>query len=418
MLIYMEFDLDVIIVGAGPYGLSVAAHLRALKVSFRIFGAPMQTWREHMPAGMLLKSDGFASNLSEPTGTGTLEHFCASRSLPYHHTNLPVPIETFIAYALEFQRKYVPDLDPRSVASIDLFYGGFKVTLADGETLSARSVVAAAGITHFAHMPEALATLPKALASHSSSHRNPASFRDRTVTVVGGGASAVDIAVLLHEAGARVNLVARRRAIRFHDPPLSGQRSLWQRLRNPASGLGPGLKSRLCCEAPRAFRQLPLHRRLRIVEQHLGPAPGWPMRSRLMGNVPLSLGTADFHAEPSDGGVRLSFRDETGEQREQFTEHLIAATGYRVDKDRLIFLSPGIRTRLDGPSPHLSVHFESSIPGLYFVGIAAAATFGPLMRFAYGADYAARNLSKHLARNRPSASLVPVQHAQAVTSLT
>jgi FAD-dependent urate hydroxylase len=59
----MSQVVEVVIVGAGPYGLSIAAHLRALGIGFRIFGDPMHTWREQMPEGMMLKSEGFASNI-------------------------------------------------------------------------------------------------------------------------------------------------------------------------------------------------------------------------------------------------------------------------------------------------------------------------------------------------------------------
>ena len=75
---------QVAIIGAGPYGLSIAAHLRSLGIPFRIFGTPVDTWRRHMPAGMSLKSDGFASCLSDPDDKGTLEAYCAERGIPYH----------------------------------------------------------------------------------------------------------------------------------------------------------------------------------------------------------------------------------------------------------------------------------------------------------------------------------------------
>src|SRR3954451_1970304 len=101
-------QVTVAIIGAGPYGLSVAAHLRSQDIPYRIFGTPVDTWRRHMPAGMMLKSDGFASNLSEPHGNGTLAAYCAERTISYHPPDMPMSLDVFIAYALDFQKRYVP----------------------------------------------------------------------------------------------------------------------------------------------------------------------------------------------------------------------------------------------------------------------------------------------------------------------
>ncbi|MEO6830335.1 MAG: FAD-dependent monooxygenase, partial [Acidobacteriaceae bacterium] len=123
----MSIALDVLIVGAGPYGLSIAAHLRSHGISSGIFGPPMEVWREHMPKGMLLKSDGFASNLSDPGTSFPLKRFCEMRGIHYHDTDVPVAIETFIDYALAFQEKLVPHLDTRRVARIDRTADGYSV---------------------------------------------------------------------------------------------------------------------------------------------------------------------------------------------------------------------------------------------------------------------------------------------------
>ena len=103
----MSDTVEVAIVGAGPYGLSLAAHLRRSGVSFRHFGLPMRLWRESMPAGMFLKSQGFASNLSDPEGTHTLEAFCKATGRPYASYGLPVPLDTFISYGQWFQNDQI-----------------------------------------------------------------------------------------------------------------------------------------------------------------------------------------------------------------------------------------------------------------------------------------------------------------------
>jgi thioredoxin reductase len=394
----MNSAFEVAIVGAGPYGLSLAAHLQARRIHFTIFGPPMEVWRQHMPQGMLLKSDGFASNLSDPNGSFTLKQYCQARGLPYDDTRTPVPLDTFISYGLAFQERMVPHLDTRRVTKIERTPNGFRLRVEDGATFEARRVVMAVGISHFAYVPGLLSHLPNELLTHSSAHHDCSVFRGKRVTIIGAGASAVDMAALMHESGVDVTLLARASKIRFHDGPGSGRRSIWQRLRNPSSGLGPGWKSRIYTDAPGMFRHLPVNVRLRIVRNHLGPAPGWPMKSRVEGKVPMLLGYSIAHAIASDGVVRLSLRSEDGTFHEHETEHVIAATGYKPDLRRLEFLDVAIRNEIRSltNAPTLSTDFQSSVPGLYFVGIAAVNDFGPMMRFAYGSDYTAHRVARHL----------------------
>ncbi len=394
----MNTASEVVVVGAGPYGLSIAAHLESRGIASRIFGPPMEIWREHMPKGMLLKSDGFASNLSDSAASFTLKHFCESRGIPYDDTRIPVAIETFVEYALAFQKKCVPHLDSRRIVSINRVDDGFSVQLEDGETVTARRVVLAVGISHFSYIPPCLEELPADRLSHSSSHNDCSVFRGRKVTVIGGGASAIDLAALMHESGAEVSIVARAASIRFHSMPGAAPRTLWQRMRNPSSGLGPSWKSRFYTDAPGMFRYFPEKQRLRIVRQYLGPAPGWPMKERVKDKIPMLLGRNIVQAQAMNGGVQLSLMSRDGKAEEHYAEHVVAATGYRPDIRRLTFLGETIQDQLKtvANAPVLSANFQSSVPGLYFVGIAAANTFGPMMRFAYGSDYTARRLSAHL----------------------
>jgi thioredoxin reductase len=375
----------------------------------------MESWRDHMPKGMMLKSDGFASNIYAPDGTLTIQEFCAERGVPYHHTEIPVSLATFSEYGVAFRNRLLPELEEKNVVGIVRSPQGFVLTLDTGEEVRAQRVVLAVGITHFKHLPEPLSQLAPAHVSHSYQHHDLEPFRGRDVVVVGGGASAIELSGLLHEAGAKVQLVARRKELVFHNPPPIGKkRSLWQRVRNPQSGLGPGLKSRFLANSPEIFRHLPESTRLEFVRTALGPSAGWTSKKQVMGKVPLLLGMTPLSAEVVDGRVRLRLRAADGSERDVVADHVITGTGYKVDLDRLEFLSPEIRQQIAvvNGSPALSSTFESSVPGLYFIGLAAANTFGPVMRFAFGAGFAARRVAKAMKalRSRQSAT-APAIHA-------
>jgi thioredoxin reductase len=397
---------DVAIIGAGPYGLSIAAHLRARNVAFRIFGTPMSSWRNNMAAGTFLKSFGFASSLYDPGSTFTLAHFCKERGLPYSDVIDPVPIETFVAYGLEFQKRFVPNLEQTDITSVTSAPEGFALTTQTGEVVVARRVVLAAGITHFGHIPPELAQLSgngasgssTSLVSHSSQHTKVDGFGGRTVAVIGAGASAADIAGLLQEAGAEVHLVARSNEIHFHEPPSPGPRPLSQRILKPRSGLGEGWVPRLCIELPLLFHALPPDLRLRAVKRINGPAPGWFSKSKVVGHVTMHLGV-DVTATKSENGARLHLSRPDGTVEELHVDHIIAATGYKVQLQRLSFLDPDLRRQIKTfkDVPVLNTDFESSVPNLYLVGLAAAPSFGPLCRFAYGAKFTAPRIAKHLA---------------------
>ena len=228
---------DVAIIGAGPFGLSLAAYLKKRQVDFRIFGKPMGTWRDHMPSGMSLKSEGFASDLFDPDGVHNLEEYCRSQGIPYADIGIPVALSTFSSYGMAFQEKVVPELDQTMVSRVTRDQNGFSLVLENGESVWARHVVVAAGITHFSHLPPVLASLPKQFVSHSSTYHALDRFNGQDVVVVGAGSSAIDVAVGLHQAGARTQLVTRRAHVSFHTKA-PDKRTLIARLRAPWSGWG------------------------------------------------------------------------------------------------------------------------------------------------------------------------------------
>jgi hypothetical protein len=400
----MSQFVDVAIAGAGPYGLSIASHLRARGVDFRIFGQPMLSWQAQMPAGMLLKSEAFATDLSDPGGSFTLRRFLANQGSSDADEVKAVSLGSFVAYGLAFQRRFVPEVEDRTVRAIARVPDGFRLDFADGDSISAGRVLVAVGLSPFRNLPPELQGLPRDLVSHSADHGDLEGFHGRDVIVLGAGSSAVELATLLHESGARVQLVTRRPAIHFQPPPL--RRPLWRRALRPLSGIGYGWHSQLIAGAPQLFRLLPADLRLRGVAHYLSPAAGWFVKERFIGRVPHLAGYAIRSAETRGTEIELRLRRADGSDLSIRSEHVIAATGYRLELGRLGLLAEDLRRelRLFAGAPLLSASFESSIPGLHFVGPLSANCFGPAMRFVLGAEFTARCLGRHLGAVRPRSS--------------
>ncbi|MBF5043471.1 hypothetical protein FGE12_13825 [Aggregicoccus sp. 17bor-14] len=382
----------VAVVGAGPYGLSLSAHLSAQHTAHRIFGRPMSMWSERMPKGMLLKSEGFASNLSTPDGGHTLRDFCRAEGREYQDLGAPVRLDTFVDYGRWFQQQRAPHVEPLDVVALERERGRFRLRLSDGAELTADRVVLAVGVGSFAHVPPELAGLPARYVSHSSAHHDLSRFAGKDVALVGGGQAALETAALLAEAGARPQVLVRKSAVHWNES--SQGRSLWARLCAPHTGLGAGWKLTVYLRVPGVFRYLPVDRRAEIVRTKLGPAGAWWLKERVVDRVPVRCAMA-----PSGltlAGERVRVHTQCGEEVE--VDHVMAATGFRMDLAKLGFLAAPLRAELrtERGFPQLSRHFESSVPGLYFVGLPAALEYGPMQRFVYGARLAARRVSAGL----------------------
>jgi cation diffusion facilitator CzcD-associated flavoprotein CzcO len=396
----MNTKIDVAIIGAGPYGLSLAAHLNAAGVEHRVFGTPMEAWRSHMPPGMHLKSTGESSNLFDPHSDFTLEDFSREKGLDYHPSRLPVKLETFIAYGRAFQQRFAPRVEPKQLVALSAADRGYELSFDSGETVTARRVVLAIGVVPFKHTPSSLAHLPAALASHSSDYGPLDRLEGKDVTVLGGGSSALDIAALLTMRGAAVTIVSRSPRVIFYSPP-GPDPSLLRRLISPSSGLGGGWPLRICADAPQLIHLLPDRMRHAILTKTLGPAGGYFIRDQVERNATLKLARAIAQAEERGGRVRLTTVGADGARETIESDHIVAATGYRVDLRRLGFLDDSAlqKIRTVDHSPTLNANFESSAPGLYFVGLASARSFGPVMRFVVGADRPARRLGRLLPKS-------------------
>ncbi len=384
---------DVAVIGAGPYGLSAAAHLRHAGVQTRTFGDPMSFWRS-MPEGMLLRSNRTATCLVGYRGPLSLEAYLREERL---EAEKPITLTRFIDYGGWVQRRAVPDVDRRAVQRLEASDGGFVLSLDDGERLGARRVVVAGGIAPFAWRPPRFDDLPAEAASHTGQHHDLSRCAGSRVLVVGGGQSALESAALMHEAGADVEVVCRADHINW----LHGGR--YHRMLGRAAPLayaphdvGPLGLSRLIGYTD-GYRRLPHTVTDPITRRSIRPAGAAWLIPRLEG-VPIRLGETVARAATSRRGVEA--RLATGGTR--VVDHLLFGTGYRVDVARYAFLSPDLVAaieRADG-YPVLRGRLESSVRGLHFIGAPAARSFGPTMRFVSGSWYAGAQVARAAAEGR------------------
>jgi hypothetical protein len=389
---------DTVIVGAGPYGLSIAAHLRAAGIPFQLFGSTLESWRIFMPAGMVLKSEPFASNLWDPRRQFTLKRFAAQAKIPYVHSGRPLSLANFLDYAEWFRQRAVGEPNPAKVQRITGGSGEFTLEFAGQAPVKARRVILATGHMPFRYMPPELARLAEPLGFHSTRIGDPRAFAGRDVTIVGAGQSALESAALLHEAGAVVRLIARTDRLIWNPAPSANRRSVLDTLRQPESGLGSGWRSVAVSELPQVFRRLfPAEKRHRFVAGSWGPTGAWWLRERFENRVDTLLSCRIRSASPVGDRIRLVVEQPSGASEIE-TDHVISGTGFRVDVDRMDFLDSTLRANIarEGAAPLLDAHFETSVGGLFIVGIASAPTFGPVMRFMFGAKHVAPVLARHL----------------------
>lgn len=389
-----ETSCDVAVVGAGPYGLSTAAHLLGKGLKVAVFGKPLQLWRDTMPEGMLLRSFWWASNLSDPQKQYSLAQYFRSS---HQDAAYPLPIETFIEYGLWFQRHAVPNVDETYVAEIERHEDLFVLVLEDGRRIRTHAVVLAPGLHYYTYCPPEYAHLSPERVSHASQHRTLESFTKKRVAVIGGGQSALELAALLHEKGARVDVISRRK-VQWLAEEKMGPRTLREQLRAPRAGIAPGWFNWTLENLPYTFQRLPrsLKDRLLRGRGRYGPAGSAWLKPRVLGAVTLREGRFVREASEGNGGVTLVLsNDEVVD-----VDHVILSTGYRADIRKLPMLSPTLLSAIQTyqGAPILTGNFESNVPGLYFVGFSSVLSCGPFYRFVVGTAATAHRVAGAVAR--------------------
>ena len=391
---------DVAIIGAGPYGLSAAAHLRTVRgLDVHSFGEPMSFWERNMPNGMLLRSGWEATHIADPNQALTLDAYRAASCKPF---SSPVPIDRFIDYGLWYQRRTAPDLDQRRIIRIESHAKDFKLVLEHGSSVFARRVVIAAGIGSFAWRPPVFTGFPSSLVSHTSEHRELQRFAGKEVLVIGSGQSALESAALLSEGGAEVEIIARARQIRWLGGLVS--RTFQYRLGPAISKLlyaptdvGPAGISQIVAR-PNLVRQFPRPLQDWLRHRSIRPAGARWLVARLQ-NVPMKLGRSIVSAAPASERIKVRMDDGS----ERTIDHVLLGIGYRVDVSKYDFLARALAKciRCFQGYPRLTDGFETSVPGLHILGAPAVWSFGPLMQFVVGTHYASRSLLRFVAGKAP-----------------
>lgn len=387
---------DVVVMGAGPYGLSTAAHLLGKGLQVAVFGKPMELWRDYMPKGMLLRSYWWATSLSDPQKQFGLARYL--QELGQEPLD-PVPGDTIAEYGLWFQKHAVPIVDEAYIQMIERRDGQFEVTLEDGRVVACSSVVMAPGLQPYVYRAPEYDHLPQELVTHTAVYRTFDGLAGKRVAIIGGGQSALEGAALAYESGVQVEVIARKSIVWIKEgASLATKRPLRDRVVAPKAGISPGWFNLIEETFPYGFTLLPRKVKdgfLRGIGAH-GPMGSAWLRPRLIGKVPLHERTSVLEAREADGGLLLTLSN----QQRMKVDHIILATGYRIDIQRLALLGESILPRIqtyDG-APILTNRFESSVPGLFFVGFSSFKSCGPYYRFVVGTDAAASRVAATIAR--------------------
>ena len=377
-------QVRLLVIGAGPYALSIAALARERGIGSVVLGRPMGFWRDNMPEGMFLRSgpdwhlDGAAVH--------TLEAYLQEQGIRPGEVD-PIPIGVFLDYAAWFKTAKGIEVREEFVDTLVKADGRFEATLRSGERIRADAVVAAPGIRHYASVPVWASSLPPGLAAHTCDLVRFDDMAGARVLIIGGRQSAYEWAALIREHGAaRIDIVHRHDIPRFervswkfvdaHVEQTLAVRGYWRNL--PKSE--QDAVARRFWEVGRLTLEYWLTPRLARDGIHR-----WP-------------GTEVVEVTPAgDDELRVLLSDGTG----LAVDRVVFGSGYRADLTKVPYLAGVLKhVKVSSGFPVLDEAFQTSLDGLYVTGFSAAQDFGPFFGFVKGSPAAATLIVRDLLSRR------------------
>ncbi len=363
----MPTPLPLLIIGAGPFGLALSAYAKRMQIEHLVLGKPMSFWKEHMPAGMYLRSD--CEWHYDPFNEHTILRYLETRQLKPEEVE-PLTLAFYLSYAEWFQKQKGIEALPALVQRLDFANGCFEASLTDKTTLAARNVVLALGFRYFKNVPEPFPSLfPAGRFAHTCELVDFAPLRNKRVLIIGGRQSAFEWAALIREHGAEVVYMSYR-----HATP-SFEVSDWSWEKEIVDNIA---------QHPRWFRDLSEAEKEQL--QHRLWAEGrlklepWLAQRIVHEQIqlfPHSQVTACRELPNGELEVRVN-------ETNLHVDQIILATGYKVNVAQIPFLAQGNllpQLEIKNGFPVLDESFQSNIPGLYFTSMCATQDFGPFFAF-------------------------------------
>jgi cation diffusion facilitator CzcD-associated flavoprotein CzcO len=373
----------LLIIGAGPFGLAVAAQAQHDNIEHLIAGKPMEFWRANMPQGMFLRSA--CDWHLDSQNVHTIEAFLQSQGKTPKDVE-PLSLDFYLTYCNWFQQQKKIESLPVYIQRLDRLNDHFIATTINGDVINAKQVVLAPGFRHFQHIPEDLkAKLPEGRYQHTCEYVNFSDAEDKRYLIVGGRQSAFEWAALLLESGASAVHLSHRHA----SPAFAVADWSWVK---------PLVDNMV--EHPDWFRRLSKKEKDEISyrmwsEGRLKIEP-W-LESRLSDDRlkvwPHTEIISCAVNESGERAVMLTNRETI------IVDKLILATGYKVDITRVPLLAAGnlpeqLETR--NGFPVLSNYFETSVPGLFITSMPAMQDFGPFFGFTNSVRTSAKLICRRL----------------------
>lgn len=350
--------IPLLIVGAGPYGLSLANYMSEMGQDFKIIGKPMELWKNHTFTDASLRSDMATSEIAHPDNAYSLSTFRNQKGRASGAGSERVSVQEYRQYidwvlnALPYEiiEVYLNNLSQKE--------DHFEAELTSGEKILAKQVVIATGVAHHLKVPDEFSKARDVI--HSYYTQEIEALQNKKVLVVGAGQSAAEAMEICQKNKNLVHWYARKEP-RFYSEPLDLPKWIFD----------------LVVKSAGFFRRLP-HGLIKAI---------------------FSIFSATTMTPDNESKLAGVDRFSTMPDLDRY-DHVIAATGYNYTLNHMSFLADELRDNLEmkAAMPRIDKNFMSSLSNLYFIGPSTEMFFGPPMKFMIGSQYVAPKLSKLLAR--------------------